>query len=336
MKDIERNTPTGRALSRYREGLAKLAGIKGRRNASLLGLSNLGVLAGLGDERIESDVIGASGVPPLTIAEVRHAIRTARRDTQPLTDRPAAAKRCTPPKPNPPPLGSGAASFVRRMIDKGDGATFESLTNCSPVPIPSEPGKQAAVFLQDMYRPDEYLFCGERYSTGHPGADIDTCAEWVRLVGGGKLDAPELIACNPLTGGEGVTKEGKPSFRCAACVSAFRYVLVEFDALPLSSQCAFWAGVILSGTLPLRSLTFSGGKSIHGLVEIGTKDHAAWEQAITILFYAVANPAAPQDQQADRACRNPDRLTRLAGATHWDKGQAKVRHQPLIWLCGHK
>jgi hypothetical protein len=71
------------------------------------------------------------------------------------------------------------------------------------------------------------------------------------------------------------------------------------------------------------------GKSIHGLVEIGAPDAAAWRLAKDKLLYAVANPYAPASHRADRACRNPDRLTRLAGATRPDKGTA----QSLLWLA---
>ena len=83
--------------------------------------------------------------------------------------------------------------------------------------------------------------------------------------------------------------------------------------------------------MPLRSLVYSGGKSIHGFVEIGAKDAASWDKAIDTLLFAVAHPDAPQNQRADRACKNPDRLTRLAGATRADKG---IR-QTLLWLSAH-
>jgi hypothetical protein len=326
--------PQEHALTRFRQRLGQLAGMKGRRNASLLGLATLGVMAGLPDGQIEAEVIGASGVPPLTTAEVRHAIRTARRDTVALTDRPDTARRWTPPPPKPPPLGSGAASFTRRAIDKGAGASFEKLAASSPVPIPPDPRAQTVLFLRSLYSPREHLFCGERFQTGTPGADIDTCGEWVRLIGGGKLDASPLVCGNPLTGQPGPTKEGKPSYRCAACVAAYRFALVEFDDLPLAGQCAFWQGVILSGVLPVRSLTFSGSKSIHGLVEVGAENAAAWGLALDKLLCATANPAAPKEHQADRACRNPDRLTRLPGASTFDREKNRVRSQPLLWLSG--
>lgn len=326
--------PQEHALSKYRQRLGQLAGMKGRRNASLLGLATLAVMAGRGDDQIESEVIAAGGHPALNTAEVRHALATARRDTAPLGDRPDTSRRWTPPKPKPRALGTGAASFVRRMIGIGAGATFETLAASSPVPIPAEPSGQTCLFLKNLYRADEHLFCGERFSTGTPGADIDACGEWVRLIGGGKLDAPAALVSNPLTGRPGLTKEGRASFRCAACVASYRFALIEFDALPLADQCAFWQGVISSGVLPVRSLTFSGGKSIHGLVEVGAENADAWGLALDTLLSAVASPAAPKEHHADRACRNPDRLSRLPGAATWDREKNRVRSQPLLWLSG--
>ena len=77
------------------------------------------------------------------------------------------------------------------------------------------------------------------------------------------------------------------------------------------------------------SLVYSGGKSIHGLVEISATDVDAWGKAIDKLLYAVANPNASEAYRADRACKNPDRLTRLAGAMRPDKGTT----QSLLWLA---
>ncbi|HRT29235.1 MAG TPA: hypothetical protein P5527_05540 [Kiritimatiellia bacterium] len=312
-----------RVLTAYRNRLAGLAGMKGQRNASLLGICNLGVLAGLPDCQIEQEIRDASGNPPLTVSEVRHALRKARMDVQPLASRPDACRTWEPPPPKPPPLGAGAVSFVRRMIARGTGAAL------SPVPVPTDPEEQTALFLETLYKPDEFLFIGDQYDRGKIGATVRTCAEWTEFIRAGGKAAPLMIG-NPLTGRQGLTKEGKPSFRCTACVEAFRYALVEFDALPIPDQCAFWQGVINAKVLPLRALTYSGGKSIHGLIQIDAPDRAAWDKQMEVLLYAVSHPDAPKEYQADRACKNPDRMTRLPGATRPDKGSV----QNLLWLAG--
>ncbi len=324
----KKDPPQERALNRYRAGLSGLAGMKGRRNASLLGLASLGIMAGLGDVRIIAEVKAASGTPPLTEREIGHALQTAHRDTAPLTDRPQSATEWIPPPPKPPPLGTGAKGFVGRMIGRGRGASLASLALSSPVPVPSGPEDQARAFLSSLYGYGDRLFMGASTDAGVIGATIRTAAEWRDAFK--TVAPPPFVIANPLTGSEGKTKEGKPSFRCGACIAAFRYALVEFDDMPVEDQAAFWAGVIALGTLPLRSLTHSGGKSIHGLVEIGAKDQGEWTRAIDTLLFAVANPDAPQGHRADRACKNPDRLTRTPGAYRTDKS----RVQSLLWLGG--
>ncbi len=321
-------TAHNRMLAAYRERLAGLARMQGRRNSSLLGLCNLGIMAGLSDERMESEIIAASGVPPLNTSEVRHAIQTARRDTRPLGDGSFTGRTWSPPPPKPPPLGSGAITFVKRMIEAGSGATFETLQKSSRRKISECPALQTKAFLETLYQPAEWLFCCKRYSKGVPKADLDTCSEWAELIGNGKLTAPELLCCNPLTGVEGMNKDGKPSYRCAACVTEYRYTLLEFDAMPLNNQMEFWSGVIKTKTLPMKSLVYSGGKSIHGLIEISAKDMQQWNTDIEKLHFATCNRKALREHQADRACRDTNRLTRLAGAKRSDT----KRHQSLLWL----
>ena len=313
-------------LTKYRERLASLASMKGRRNSSLLGLATLGVMAGLGDDRILAEVRAASGTPPLTDAEITHALRTAHKDTQAI-DR-NLSPRWTPTKPKPPPLFASAAGYVGRMTARGAGATFATLSKSSPLAIPTDPKAQAAAFLLDLYADADLLFLGDKIDKGEIGKNILPAAGWQCAIGAG-LPLPPLVIANPLTGAEGMTKEGKPSYRCGECVAAFRFALVEFDELPMEHQAAFWAGVITTGTLPLRSLVYSGGKSMHGLVEIGATGVDAWRRSIEKLLYAVANPNAHVKQRADRACKNPDRLTRLPGATRPDKDTV----QTLLWLA---
>ncbi len=307
---------------KYRAGLAGLAGAVGQRNGRLLGLVSLGIMAGQGDERILAEVLEEGGTPPLTEAEIRHALQTAHRDTRPLSGtRPAA--RWTPSPKTRPALGSRASDFVARMIETGAGSSSLPFPERSPVPIPNEPSRQAHAFLSALYGDGDLLFIGDKYDRGVIGANIRTAAAWRDMLTSGSL--PPLMIANPLSGVEGVSKEGKPSFRCGSCVAAFRFALVEFDAMSLSDQVNFWTGVLDTGTLPVRSLTFSGNKSVHALVEIGTADAAAWQTALDTLLCAVCNPAALKEHQADRACRNADRLTRLPGALRPDKDGAVQR-----------
>ena len=319
-------------LSKYRERLAWLAGNVGGRNDSLLGLCNCGVRAGRSDGQMEREIIDASGTPPLTEKEVRRAIAAARYNAYSSAVQPQRAPKPNwGPTPKPaPPIGDGASTFVDRMIAQGEGATGKTLIQASPVPIPPEPRMQTACFLGAMYEETDYLFCGEQYHEGKIGKNVLMANHWIQGINifNSNISYPLLIA-NPLTGKNALTKEGKPSPRCAASVKWHRYALVEFDAMPLNDQCAFWAGVIATGTLPLRSLVYSGGKSLHGLIQIDASDRAQWDKQMEILLFATCNPNAPKDRQSDHACRDPNRMTRLAGSWRRDTG----KRQRLVWLA---
>lgn len=332
------------ALSKYRERLAWLAGNVGGRNDSLLGLCNCGVWGGRSDGQMELEIIGASGTPPLTEKEVRRAIAAARYSAySSAVHRPHINTHDWKPSPKPPPpLGGGAASFVERMIEQGKDAMgkaqigqgkeemAKALVAASPVPIPPEPRMQTACFLGAMYDDTDYLFIGEKEHLGVLGRNVLMANHWISGINIFHSNiSHHLLIANPLTGQEGQRNDGKPSFRCAESVRRHRYALVEFDAMPLEEQCAFWAGVIATGTLPLRSLVYSGNKSLHGLIEIDAPDRAQWDKRMEILLYATCPPNAPKDRQADRACRDPNRMTRLAGSWRSDTN----KWQRLVWLA---
>jgi len=325
MRDFNANGQA-HALDKYRERISALPFQTGERNSRLLGIANLGVMAGLTDERMIAEISASSGTPPLSEAEVRHAIKTSRRTVKPLSEKPSSVFRAWTPSPKPPPrLGNGAATYVSRMIAEGRGTSSETLRSVSPVQIPREPVLQSCAFLREMYSPEDLLFIGYPTDRGIPDVNILKSKEWIAR---SAHTLSQLVLVNPLTGLEGKTKEGNSSYRCAACVARHRYALIEFDAMPLEDQAAFWGGVIRKRELPLRSLTYSGGKSIHAIIEIGADSAAEWSETMGTILYAVANPEAPAHLRSDTACKDPNRLTRLPGAMRHDKGKT----QSLLWL----
>ena len=322
------------ANRKYRDRLDSLAEMQGSDNSPLLGLCNLGVRAGLSDEQIISDIRHANGTSPWSDSAIKRALETARasgRQPSVKSDRTRTRRMAWRPsqKQETSPLGRNAETFVRRRITKGQDATFESLIESSPIPIPSDTREQARIFLQTLYNSQECVFIGNTTDAGVIDVTIKTVNVWMQPTDSARLRTLPLLMANPLTGGLGKKKDGQPSYRCGECVAAFRFALVEFDGMPLSEQCAFWAGVIKSPNMfPLCTLVYSGGKSIHGLIEIDAKDWKDWDAQIQLLQSAVCNLNAPKAFQADRVCKNVDRLTRLAGAYRADKGKV----QSLLWL----
>lgn len=319
---------------RYESRLVALSSQVGSRNSQLLGIASLGIMAGIQPVRIEADLIAAGGFPQLTTLEVHHAVTRAGRDTKPFTPFAPSEQRgalMQTHKRTVQTHDANAADFVPRMLAAGRNTTLRSLIESSPIDIPDSFTAQTDLFFSTLYKTDDLLFCGNKADCGGVGKNIITADEWRKRFKSTEIHrAPELLIINPLTGKEGCTQGGKPSFRCSETVATWKYLLVEFDAMPMLDQIHFWGGVIASRTMNVRSITFSSGKSLHGIVELQT-DHTQdqWRIRVEKIISNICNSNAIEEYRADRACRNPDRLTRLPGAFRMDKGE----RQPLFWLA---
>jgi len=158
-----------------------------------------------------------------------------------------------------------------------------------------------------------------------PGANLRPMRDWLFSTGG----FGEIVRPNPFTGNQGMTGEGKPSFACKGTIAAFRHMVFEFDDMPLADQCRFWAGFIRNGKLPLVSLTYSGGKSVHGMVRVDAPDAETWARYRTAIVERYAADPDPQ-YRLDAQALNPLTGCRLAGAVRRDTGGV----QELLYDCG--
>lgn len=181
----------------------------------------------------------------------------------------------------------------------------------------------AILLLETLYRPDDLLTIRPSIGAGIIGKTIRPVSEWITYFrNGGKTT--EHIIPNPMTGQEGMTKTGKPSFQCDETVKIYRFCVVEFDDISRADQLKFWSGV----KLPIVALIDSGGKSIHGwldvqkLAKIETFDQ--WTTQIKNRLYdRYLTPMG-----VDSSCSNPSRLSRLPG--HYRS--EKQAWQRLLWL----
>lgn len=223
--------------------------------------------------------------------------------------------------------------YVRGLIrDGGDVADFEALRNLSPLPVSGmSPQTQTAAFLAALYKPTDilHIFASDRHRRGEIGRDILTRAEWLESISRTGDLGGDCLCKNPLTGRQGTNGNGEPSYTSRDCIAAYRYALVEFDALPLQEQCAFWRGWLSSQmrAAALAALTFSGGKSIHGLVRTGADAVTAPKVERDLRDLLCADPDK-------RYCADPNTLrphggTRLAGATRHGNGAT----QTLLYLA---
>jgi len=284
-------------------------------HSALLSVANLGVIAELSRNEIFTDLRQhVRGSRPVSDSEIRQAIEkafsTARANTS-----------WTPtPKPRIRP------NALREIIRRGDGATEADLWEASPVRIDWPHTEDSFRVLEHLYHPDELLFIGDDHLPGVLGKTIRTCAEWIAYLkrdDGFPFDCPfPKIIPNPLTGKSGLTKSGKQSYRADACVSSFRFLVAEFDALSLQDQFAFWYGC---PHLPVAAITHSGKKSLHAWIRVDAADAEEWTQVIERRLF----PQFLKPLGLDTSCKNEGRLSRMPGHTRSDTGLP----QKLLYLA---
>lgn len=248
------------------------------------------------------------------------------------------------------PEPSGCANYVRELIAAG-GSTASSadIFALSPVPVKSiekDPRAASTIFMRTLWNPGDllHIFAHESPRRAELGADLRTRDEWLAVLEAQNGTPGDCIGKNPYSGQCGMNGEGKPSYTAKECVSAYRFALIEFDHLPLREQCAFWIGFISRPNLAqkLAALTYSGGKSIHGLIRTGADPITApsIERKLRMLFCADQEKRTRNREdgtieeyypyRADPATLRPQGGTRLAGAHRFSNG----RIQTLIYLAG--
>jgi hypothetical protein len=304
---------------RYQEALNRIPAPGAGCHAALLGAANMGVIAGLSDGQIFGDIRASipAGDRRVSDREITDAISKARREVIPST--PSTAYKPTP-RPTPRPLIDGQATR-NKLIQAGDGAGQADLWELSPIRPDWEPGYHDAVAVLSLYDDAEWLYLGDQY-----GKEVKPVSEWRGIIEGRQVAPMPHIMPNPVDGQAHDIGNGKTSFRCDDAVKSFRYAIVEFDTLTKPEQFAFWYSILTKKLLDVAVLLDSGGKSIHGWVRVTLPDRQAWEHEIGTRFYGAQGVMTSMG--ADRACRNPSRLSRLAGHYRAEK----KNWQTLLYL----
>ena len=190
-------------------------------------------------------------------------------------------------------------------------------------PADFDPVKQITTFLELLFEPDEYVgYVTEVYE--HDGALSPTRGAYDRTAGqliealnscGGDVgsvlgdynkQAGAWVRVNPLDG-KGVRD---------ANVTDYRYVLIESDSLPVERQNALMREL----ELPIVTLTYTGGKSLHAVVRVDAKDRDEYRRRVAYIF----DVCRKNGLDIDKACRNPSRLSRLPGFERGERLQFLV------------
>ncbi|MHB8092771.1 MAG: hypothetical protein ACYDH8_14415 [Syntrophales bacterium] len=277
---------------------------------ALLSVANHGAIAGLTADQIFSDIRQAipSGGRRVSDGEISDAVNKA------LSDRAGDPPR---PSPRPIPVVKDGKAALMKIIEQGKFSTEAELTETSPVKIPTDPRDQQRLFLQTVFDPGGFIFCGDRLQPG-TAETIQPACHWAEVGAPGPF-----IIINPFSGFPAPLKSGiGTTYRGDGCVKAHRHCLVEFDNLTLDEQIRFWSAI----KLPVKALIHTGGKSIHGWLDLSDQHITAEQWQKTIKNELYDKRLAPLG--VDMACSNPARLSRLPGVFRAEKNQ----WQRLLWL----
>ena len=304
-------------LARYNDALRNMPPPGSGCHSSILGISNLGVIAGIPLETIFQGIRQSvpSGTRRIPDKEIHDAIRKA------LSDHNGGAFI---PRTRPAPIVQDGKAALQRIIDQGEISDEVDLWEASPIRLLDEPQGDPALLLETLYEPTDLVWIGDRHQSGIIGDTIKTTGELIGHFKNGGKTGPFIII-NPLTGTSEPKKTGDgETLRGDGNVAAYRYCMAEFDNLSREYQIRFWSAV----KLPIVALIDSGGKSIHAWLQVSklaqVERSEDWATHIkTRLYDAILTPLG-----VDGACSNPARLSRLPG--HYR--EEKQAFQRLLWL----
>ena len=311
-------------LMKYHEALAAFAAPGGRwENKGAL--TYWGKAAGLTAEELIADARAAG------VVDRDADIRRGWNDARPKGDKAFSNRNPRAAKPQPPKFTSHVRNILTGInTEQGAIDWIREISPCLDW-IEQPPEVQTTAFIHAAFAPDELLFVfrGDTATKGVLGKNIHTAAEWIAQIENGNQLPGDLVKINPFTGEIGHNKNGQPSYVSQDCIATYPFALMEFDAMPLSTQYAFWRGFILTHKLApaLVSLTYSGGKSLHGLLNVGCRTLLEWQAVrnrLIDLFAADTDERFKIDPQA----LHPLIGTRLPGVMRRDKGTM----QELIYL----
>lgn len=252
----------------------------------------------------------------------------------------ANAERCRPPLPESTvrskvrsalTYAKGVVGFtpprnVGKVFDTGYAEQKVETVTADVLPDLSDmtPAEQATAYIGAVFEPEDLvclsrnLRCVEDDLYHYAGTltgkvvGVDMWPGILPFVD----DHGAWVCVNPLT----------DYHRDRAHVAAYRNVLVECDTMPMDEQLerilSLWWGHDY-----LRAIVDSGNKSYHAIIRVDapTVENYAYQAGRLIYDRAEANGLT-----VDRACSNPTRMTRLAGALRRDTG----RMQRLVWAYG--
>lgn len=262
--------------------------------------------------------------PDVTDKELRDIIRWAE-DKHPTPSTPRITYR-------PEPVGTVVKPKTpAEQVDwwtSGSRLSPDELIAHSPIPIPDNPVESAELMFSCLFKEHENLNLITLFSLlpddpkpkPKGAGKILPRNGWIDYFKKNGVPSSEAGAwmrinpCNAVGSGAGHAV-------CDSDITAFRYLLVESDCLPIHVQLAMWQRL----KLPIAAIVLSGGGSAHAWVVIGAHDLSSYKERSKRVL-AMLKPFGVDDSNsnASRLCRLPGAV-RTIGATEGGK-------QRLLWV----
>jgi hypothetical protein len=220
-----------------------------------------------------------------------------------------------PPKPNDPVanITKFLAGFTANECDLWHESPWRPLEDWRV---------DAVMFLAGMYHAGELVNIVTEYTIDDKGKanpkgygltlERDAAMRLIRDKGAPQSEAGTWVRMNP-TDGAGVADTN---------VAAYRFALIEFDAVPMDLQLSLLARL----PLPLNAILTSGGKSAHAWVRVNCRTVESYRTKGNELL-SLLKPFG-----VDQSNKNPSRLSRLPGAARKIGAQGDGQ-QKLFYLA---
>lgn len=299
----------------------------GTRHAAMFKIAMPLIGNGMSPSAVQAQLRDTFPDPDKTDAEIANVVRWAvERNPTPSgygTRQPSAPRRVTVPRLAP----ITAKEAIDRANDCTSGAGGESeLFDASPVRPSENFVDDAALLMRTLYAPDEGVNIVRQFTISEKGKANPLGAgktlppgewlEWFATNGVPSSDAGGWMRPNPCGPGTG---KGGAVRDCD--VTAFRFLLLESDILPVEVQFAMLSRL----NLPIAAVITSGGGSVHAWLKVDAQDAEHYSEIAASVF-AVLEPFG-----YDTANKNPSRLSRLPGVTRKIGAGADPR-QRLLYL----
>ena len=180
-----------------------------------------------------------------------------------------------------------------------------------------KPTEQLKIFLKTLFKSGEYVgyvsndvYFNKDHDRYEPtkGVYYRTVDDLVKsldrypddlgaTIGDWKKEAGAWIRINPLDG-KGASKKN---------VTRYSYCLIESDDLPIKEQEEIFKRL----NLPIATMVYSGGKSIHAIVKIDATNIQEYEERVQFCYDFLKNNGISIDVQN----KDPNRLSRMPGVT---------------------